>query len=63
MVKRKKPEPQFVISAPAPGGSLISARRLSAPPAQQHSSAHLHVSSLMVYVCTCQFVYYFEDND
>jgi hypothetical protein len=31
VVNRKQPGPQFVISATAPGGNLISASRLSAP--------------------------------
>jgi hypothetical protein len=29
VINRKEPEPQFVILAPAPGGNLISAPRLS----------------------------------
>jgi hypothetical protein len=31
VVNRKEPEPQFVISAPAPGGNLIFAPRLRLP--------------------------------
>ncbi len=34
VIKRKEPEPQFVISAPAPGGISISAPRLRAPAPQ-----------------------------
>ncbi len=34
MVNRKEAEPQFVISAPVPGGNLVSTPRLSAPACQ-----------------------------
>jgi hypothetical protein len=34
VVNRKKPEPQFGISAPARGDNLISTPPLSAPPPQ-----------------------------
>ncbi len=34
VVNRKEPEPQLLISAPASGGNLISARRLLAPVSQ-----------------------------
>ncbi len=37
MVNRNESEPQCVISAPAPGGKLISAPRLSAPGPQDCS--------------------------
>jgi hypothetical protein len=35
VINRKEPEPQLVISAPAPGGNLISAPQFWAP-APQH---------------------------
>ncbi len=43
VVKRKEPEPKCVISAPAPGGNLISAPRLLAPAPQHFFPTFLYV--------------------
>ncbi len=44
MVNRKEPEPHYVISAPAPGGNLISTPRLSAP---QHWLADSYLNNIV----------------
>ncbi len=43
VVIRKEPEAQFVISAPAPGGNLISAARLRLHNTNLKPSVHIDV--------------------
>jgi hypothetical protein len=45
---RKEPKPRFIISAPAPGGNLISAPRLSAPAPQHWAKDNIFAEMLLI---------------